>query len=256
MINSNQVQKKKKDANYEKEMERYHFLRRYNENRFMKIMKLRKDKGHNPEPGRYNPNYNMIKKRMPNIIFEHPSYSPSASPKNPPEETKQKPQSTTSKKTNKDINTPMKQSKEIKQNSKRQFLLKNVIKDNNKENSFPSIRKSMSERSICKISTIKSNPFKKIRSVYFNKMLGRKNKVFISDAPAAGTYNPNYSYVTKDDNCVIFDGGNRDPMFYKKALIQKVLHSYSISDDYSVMKLKKHSLNHEKKIRERATKVF
>ena len=51
MINNNQVQKKKKDLNYEKEMERYHFLRRYNENRFMKIMKLRKDKGHNPEPG-------------------------------------------------------------------------------------------------------------------------------------------------------------------------------------------------------------
>lgn len=258
MINNNQVQKKKKDLNYEKEMERYHFLRRYNENRFMKIMKLRKDKGHNPEPGRYNPNYNMIKKRMPNIIFEHPLYSPSASPKNPPEEAKQKPQSTTSKKTNKDINTPIKQPKELKQstNRKDKMLLQDVIKDINKENSFPSIRKSISERSIFKINTIKSYPFKKIRGVYFNKMLGRKNKVLISDAPAAGTYNPNYSYVTKDDNCVIFDGGNREPMFYKKALIQKVLHSYSISDDYSVMKLKKHSLNHEKKIRERATKVF
>ena len=262
----------------EKELERYHFLRRYNENRFMKIMKLRKDKGQVPEPGRYHPNFNCIRERVPNVIFDRPLYSPTAKSeeneihKNFTNILGEKAASINSVQTvkNKTKNEltkiiPSVQTVKSFDNSKpdhflTSFKILNNSSSNNNNSSSNNNSSNNSNRNkresgkylkafLNKSQSEKNLLFNhRIQSVYFKKMTGRKSAKILGDGPTTGTYNPNYSYVTKNAKCVLFDGTkSRDPSHFKKAIVKKVIHSYSVSEDYSIIKLKRESKLQEKK---------
>lgn len=275
-------EKSKKEKNLEmkkkeKELERYNFLRRYNENRFMKIMKLRKDKCQVPEPGRYNPNFDCIRERVPNVIFDKPLYSPTA--KSEENEINKGYTNTLNEKENNSLqsvknstnnkstkNIPIVQTVKSFDNSKPIHFLpsfkiikknstkSNINSSNNSHNSSNNNRNKRESIKNLKVFLNKSQSEKnlhfnnRIQGVYFKKMTGRKSEKILSDGPTTGTYNPNYSYITKNAKCVLFDGTkSRDPSHFKKAIVKKVIHSYSISEDYSIIKLKRESKLQEKK---------
>lgn len=278
----------------QKEYERYLFIKRYNENRFMKLMKLRKDKGQVPAPGRYSPNYNVITTRKPNIIFDYPIYGPNKISTEVLPTRKVKP---TIKKqqilkqeqniniiknehelTDKTAHTIDNEEDTINQHNKKLEIDTNeyvdsVVKSENKKKVIlPKMngnqrKSSMSSREMGVDILGKNGKLKKsesvgflrgkIQSVFFDKMMGRKEEKLVQNAPAAGTYNPRYDCVNKNMQNVLFDGVySKDESHYKKMLIHKVIHSYNVDEDYSVMKMKwKSFLKEKKKIRTRETKI-
>jgi hypothetical protein len=278
----------------QKEYERYLFIKRYNENRFMKLMKLRKDKGQVPAPGRYSPNYNVITTRKPNIIFDYPIYGPNKISTEVLPTRKVKP---TIKKqqilkqeqniniiknehelTDKTAHTIDNEEDTINQHNKKLEIDTNeyvdsVVKSENKKKVIlPKMngnqrKSSMSSREMGVDILGKNGKLKKsesvgflrgkIQSVFFDKMMGRKEEKLVQNAPAAGTYNPRYDCVNKNMQNVLFDGVySKDESHYKKMLIHKVIHSYNVDEDYSVMKMKwKSFLKEKKKPRTRETKI-
>ena len=277
----------------QKEYERYLFIKRYNENRFMKLMKLRKDKGQVPAPGQYSPNYNAITIRKPNIIFDYPIYGPNkistevlplmkVKPTIKKQQIlKQEPNINIIKNehelTDKTAHTVDNEEDTINQNKNLEIdtneYVDSVVKSENKKKVIlPKMKgnqrkSSMSSREMRVDMLGKNGKLKKsesvgflrgkIQSVFFDKMMGRKEEKLVQNAPAAGTYNPRYNCVNKNMQNVLFDGVySKDESHYKKMLIHKVIHSYNVDEDYSVMKMKwKSFLKEKKKIRTRETKI-
>ena len=272
----------------QKEYERYLFLRRYNENRFMKLMKLRKDKGEIPAPGQYSPNYNVVTTRKPNVIFDYPIYGPNkvSTEVFPPMKSKPKSRRQQPLKQHENLNrleheltdktahTIDNEEENINNNLEIDDVYEEFDDDGKSQNKkkfiLPKVKhrrkSSMSSRDM-RVDILSKNKIKKsesvgflrgkIQSVFFDKMIGRKEEKLIQKAPAAGTYNPRYDCVNKNIQNVLFDGVySKDESHYKKMLIHKVIHSYNINEDYSVMKMKwKSFLKEKKKQRTRETKI-
>ena len=192
-----------------------------------------------PEIGHYTPNYNAIYKRTPNIILEYPHYSP----KKPKVEVSPKENTPVESQTNyvsiNSISTSFAEKKEKKNLRRSKSDLPKVLTPSNSQIILRSKKKEGSLKKIKKVKHSQTDRVKDLKCFSFKKMQGRDTDIKVDNIPGLGNYNPKYDYVRKDNKCVIFDNQTgRDHKSVKKSLIQRVIHSYNINEDYSVVKLK------------------
>lgn len=197
-----------------------------------------------PEVGRYNPNYRSIEKKTPSaIIF---SYSD--------QKEKNKKLSNTS--------IPVKEmimktipTKHMKSQIESSFSRKNIIDDsllikskmNTKQLSLTTNYPKLIPQPNNGISLEKRKKYDSsirkvlIHSVSFKTMRGRemtlKSDIHKNNTPTLGTYNPQYGCIDKHKTIISFNGKINQSDHNKKWLINKVIRSYNLKNDYKVMKL-------------------
>lgn len=205
-----------------------------------------------PEVGRYSPNYSSIEKKTPSaLIFSYSEQKEKETKKSNPFNTPIK----------KIINEKEKASKiTIKRDAKSlmrsSFGLKKSIDDDSvperqsksktkKLPSTPSYLKVMMPNSSVSVITKSKNALPKRKdlahSISFKEIRGREMKVTShvhkQNTPTLGTYNLQFNCIEKNKTAINFNGKTNQSDRNKKYIMNKVIRSYNIKNDYIVMQL-------------------